>query len=331
VIGRAAAIVLAAMVPPAAGAEVPAPPPVQIVLDGRLDIRGGALLPISLPPGRAGATRAVVTVHGYSRNAADYAAAMRALAAEHPDTLVIAPQFLAAEDIAAHRLPDAVLRWQRGAWAGGWPADGPAPLSAYDAIDAVLARLSERAAYPDLAEIVLAGFSAGGQLVQRYAAVGKAEAALSRGGIALRYVVGSPSSYVYFSAERPVAFDAAACLGYNRWRYGFAGELPPYVAAAIAGGVPAAEQRYAARDITYLVGGADNDPHHRVLDTSCGAEAQGPDRHARALAFFAMLRRRDGGVPAQRLRVVDGVAHTEARVWGSPCGRAALFGEAGCP
>jgi hypothetical protein len=325
-------------------AQVPVPPPVSVVVDGRLAVTapaGTGEVPIFLSQDwaqpRPGLTRAVITIHGYERNAADYAAAMQSLAANHPDTLVVAPQFLAAEDIAAHGLPDTILRWQRGVWADGRSADGPAPLSVYDALDALLARLADRASLPDLSEIVLAGFSAGGQLVQRYAAVGRGEAAFGRSGIRLRYIVGSPSSYVYFDDERPAEggfapfAGAAACPLYNHWKYGFAADLPPYVVAANAAGVAALERRYAAREIVYLVGANDNDPHHRFLDTSCGAEAQGPDRHARALAFFADMRRRDGDMLRQELRVVDGVAHNEARVWGSPCGRAALFGEAGCP
>ena len=87
---------------------------------------------------------------------------------------------------------------------------------------------------------MLAGFSAGGQLVQRYAAVGKGS------DIDLRYVVGRPSSFLYFGAARPEA--TTGCADFNRWKYGLDGDLPPYVAAAMAGGEPALERR-AARAI----------------------------------------------------------------------------------
>ena len=280
--------------------------------------------------------RAVIVVHGYERNAADYARNMMNLSPP-ADTLVLAPQFLAPEDIAAHPLPDAILRWQRERWSGGYPADGPVALSAFDALDALLTKLSGRAIFPNLSQVVLAGFSAGGQVVQRYAIGGGGELALRQAGIPMRYVVGSPSSYAYFSDQRPLPdgsfggfAGAAACPDFDRWKYGFTGDLPPYVAAAAASGVAELERRYADRDIVYLVGADDNDPNHRYLDKSCAGEAQGPTRLARTQFFFQTMKRQTGGALKQRLYVVDGAAHNEAKVLGSPCGRSALFDQPGC-
>ena len=318
-------------------AQTPAQP-VAVVVDSRLAI-GAAQLPVfvsrdwtrPLPDVR----RAIVVVHGYSRNAADYARNMMAFGPPS-DTLVVAPQFLAPEDIAAHRLPDAVLRWDREQWSDGEPALGPAPLSAFDGYDAILGRLSDGAIFPNLVQIVLAGFSAGGQFVQRYAAIGKGEQGFVRSGIAMRYIIGSAGTYAYFGDERPLpdggfgAFaGAAACPEYNRWKFGFAGGLPPYVATAASAGVAALEHRYVARDIVYLVGGDDSDPNHRVLNKSCAGEAQGPHRLARMRSFVADMQRRDPDVK-HPMRIIDGAAHNEAAVFGSTCGRAALFGDANC-
>jgi hypothetical protein len=319
----------------AAQADVPAPPPVAIVVDGRLAI-GEAQLPVfgsqdwsqPLPDIR----RAVIVVHGYNRNAADYARNMMALGPP-ADTLVIAPQFLAPEDIAAHHLPDSILRWDREDWEDGNPALAPTPLSAFDGFDAIFAKLTDRAVFPNLAQIVLAGFSAGGQVVQRYAAIGKGE-----DKIPLRFVVGSPGTYVYFGDERPLpdgtfgAFAGAAqCPDYDRWKFGFASGLPPYVAAAAAQGIPALEHRYVARDVVYLAGGDDTDPNHRLLNKTCAGEAQGPTRLARMQFFLADMKQRDGEAFRQPVWVIPGVAHNEAKVLGSPCGRAALFDDATCP
>ena len=88
------------------------------------------------------------------------------------------------------------------------PRGRPAPLSAFDALDTLLAKLGDRAILPTLSQIVLAGFSAGGQLVQRYAAVGKGS------DIDLRYVVGSPSSFLYFGDARPEA--TTGCADFNQ-------------------------------------------------------------------------------------------------------------------
>ena len=276
-------------------------------------------------------------MHGYQRNAVDYERIGEGLAPP-PGTLVVAPQFLAADDIGPRQVSGDVLNWQRELWASGLPANGPAPLSSFDAIDALLARLGDRTAFPNLNRVVLAGFSAGGQLVQRYAIVGKGEDALGRAGVVLRYVVGSPSSFAYFGGARPedgriVPFAAApSCPQYNNWRYGFAGNLPPYVVAAIAPGVPALEQRYAARDVVYLAGKSDIDPHHRFLDTSCSAEAQGADRLSRTRNYFELMRQRDAAILRHRLWTAPGAAHNAAKVFGSLCGRRALFDDQeNCP
>jgi len=315
------------------------PPPVAVVVDGRLLVgtqAGTGTVPVFVSRDwshqLANIHRVVIVVHGYQRNAADYAQIVLGLGPP-AETMVVAPQFLAEDDIAPRNVPDHILRWRREAWASGLPAEGPVPQSGFDALDALLAALGNRTMLPNLTQIVLAGFSAGGQLVQRYAAVGKGEGAIAQPGIALRYVVGSPSSFVYFGGERPqggtiAAFaDAPQCPQYNNWRYGFAGALPPYVNAAAAAGVPELEHRYAAREVTYLVGGADSDPHHRFLDTSCGAEAQGPDRLARTRSYFEIMQRRDAAILRHRMAVIDGAAHEAAKVFGSPCGRAALFDE----
>jgi pimeloyl-ACP methyl ester carboxylesterase len=281
----------------------------------------------------------VVIVHGYDRNAADYARTVAGFAPA-ADTLVVAPQFLAVEDVRQHQLPDTLLRWQRDAWSGGFPADGPAPSSPFDALDAVLAKLADRTVLPDLATVVLAGFSAGGQLVQRYAIVGKGELAFGAARLQLRlkFLVGSPSSYAYFTDQRGLAegslepfAGAAACPNFNRWKYGFAGELPPYVASVVPLGLAGIERRYAERDVAYLVGGGDDDPDARYLDKSCAAEAQGATRLARMRAYVAMLKIREGKALAHRMWIVGGAAHNTARVFGSPCGRAVLFEDHDCP
>jgi len=320
---------------PALAQEEPASPPVAVVVDARLAI-GAAQLPVFVSQDWSrplpGVHRVVIVVHGYNRNAADYARNMMAFGPP-ADTLVVAPQFLDPDDIAAHHLPDAVLRWDREQWSDGDPALGPMALSAYDAFDAILAKLTDRAGFPNLSQIVIAGFSAGGQFVQRYAAVGKGE-----GSVALRYVVGSPGTYAYFGDERPLpggsfgAFAGAAdCPGYNRWKFGFAGGLPPYVLGAVGQGIPALERRYEARDIVYLAGGDDTDPNHRLLNNTCAGKAQGPTRLARMQFFFADLKRRAGAAFRQHMWVIPGAAHNEAKVFGSACGRAVLFGDGTCP
>jgi pimeloyl-ACP methyl ester carboxylesterase len=237
-------------------------------------------------------------------------------------TLVIAPQFLADIDAAANHVPASVLRWTTGNWEGGDNALGPAPISSYAALDAVVAHLADRGRFPNLREIVIAGHSGGAQVAQRYAIL----APNPPPGIAIRYVVANPSSYAYFDAARPEPVDATACPRFNTWKYGML-NLPPYAATASPATL---EPRYAARDVIQLLGTADTNPHHPALDVTCMGEAQGPYRLARGLAYARTLRARDGAADQQRVFLVQGIGHDAPRMFSSACGLAALFDKPGC-
>jgi len=325
------------------GATAPADaldtPPVKTVLDGRMTVAGPAgegVLPVAASQDWSqplpGVTHVVIVVHGAHRNAESIYRSAVSLAPDN-STLIVAPQFLLEEDIAAHSLAANVLRWAPGGWEIGADALGPVAISSYDAIDTLLRGFADRSRFPNLKNVVLAGFSAGGWLVQRYAAVGNGNQA-----VALLYVVSSPSSYLYFSADRPMpggefgAFaGAAACPDYNSWPYGLAGNVPRYPAAAVSRGSAAVERHYAGLQLAYLVGTADNDPNHWELDRSCAAEAEGTDRLARARNFFAYMQARDATGLRQFFATAPGAGHDEKSVFGSLCGRALLFGEKDCP
>ena len=134
-----------------------------------------------------------------------------------------------------------------GGWEGGDPALAPAPASSFDALDAILARLADQRLFPNLKQVVVAGHSGGGQVVQRYAIAGKGEVALTKNGIGVRYVIANPSSYAYFTAERPEPSIAASCPRYNNWKYGME-QRPPYLAALTPR--PGADLRGAQGDLS---------------------------------------------------------------------------------
>ena len=104
-------------------------------------------------------------------------------------------------------------------------------------------------------------------------------------------------------------------------------DRPPY----LAGATPAElERAYVARNLIYLLGTRDIDPHHPALDKSCMAEAQGPTRYVRGHAYAAMMAARPGGTPHHRLWDVNGVGHNGDRMFTSACGLQALFDLPGC-
>ena len=75
-------------------------------------------------------------------------------------------------------------------WRGGGDANGTT-LSSFDVIDRIFDELSDTNRFPRLRRVVLAGFSAGGQFVGRYAAVGKGQV---RKGVELEYMALAPST-----------------------------------------------------------------------------------------------------------------------------------------
>jgi pimeloyl-ACP methyl ester carboxylesterase len=308
--------------------------PVKVIADARIAVGDEATLPLYVSGDWSnplpGITRAVLVLHGRLRNADVYERSARTAQAAAGEvgrtTLMIVPQFLAGIDVDAFHLPPETLRWSLEGWEGGDPAEGPRPLSSFEALDAILARLADRRLFPDLKQVVVAGHSGGAQVVQRYAIAGRGEVALLRESIGVRYVVANPSSYAYFSAERPEPSIAASCPRYNDWKYGME-QRPAYVAAITPGEL---EQRYVSRQVTYLLGTRDTNPDHPALDKSCMAEAQGAYRYARGHAYAAVMAARNNDTPNHRVVDVPDVGHDGDKMLTSPCGLAALFDLPGC-
>ncbi|MBK1818859.1 alpha/beta hydrolase [Burkholderia orbicola] len=317
--------------------------PVKAVADQRVTVdtpQGSAVLPVyadhPLDQAAPDVVRVFIVIHGTLRNADAYYASGRQVVekagAAGAGTMVVAPQFLTRADVRAFSLGASTLAWTQEGWKGGEPARQPAPVSSFAALDALLAHFADRSLYPSLSTIVVIGHSAGAQLLQRYAVAGREGDALARTGIAVRYVVANPSSYLYFDDERPNADALAggACPRATEWKYGLK-SAPPYVASQ---DVRDLETRYVARRVVYLLGQADTNPYTHFIDRSCAAMAQGPYRLARGLAYFDYLKKRHPDDLAQQVVEVPGVGHDGPGMFTSACGLAVLFGQAlpqSCP
>ena len=269
----------------------------------------------------------LVVVHGHPRDAlTSFAAAWQAVqqAGTGARTLVVAPLFQVASAETIHcrspGVPSAEagdLLWTCASWIAGEPARG-SPLTSFAAMDALVRELLQR--WPGLRTVTVAGFSAGAQMVQHYIGF----AALPPAGVALRYVVAAPGSWLYFDPVWP-ADTLAACPAVQRWKYG-TGQLP----AGLGRSAAEARARYAQADIHYLVGALDSSDaagtFYKILDKSCAAQAQGPYRLQRAQAYADYERRLLAPVPQRSLVIVPGCAHDVACVFPSAAARAALVG-----
>ena len=279
----------------------------------------------------SGIRQVVFIFHGLQRNGDSYfATGQKLLTASGRDpaqVLLLAPNYPGVPD--KDKGFDGMPVWGTTDWAAGLDARGIGfDLSSFAVIDDLMMWLTDRARLPVLGTIIVAGHSAGGQLVQRYAALNRVDEGIRSAGLDLRYVVANPSSYLYFNALRPAGerfadYDRALCPGYDDYRYGMQHMIP--YAADMNG--QALFKRYAYRAVTYLLGTADIDPNHRVLDKSCPAQAQGPTRFARGRAYTRYERVLAG--KAARIHhlayEVNGVGHDQAKMFGSACGLMALF------
>ncbi len=281
----------------------------------------------------------VVVIHGVKRDADRYYESVAALLARNPerarDTLILAPRFSGSIDSGF----GGMAVWRKASWEAGedsvQAAGRPAPVSSFQVLDDLLRSLDDRKRLPALAGIVVAGHSAGAQLTQRYAVLNNIDGPLRRDGLALRYVVANPSSYLYLSNERPrpdgkgyAPYERGICPTYNQYKYG-PDKLPPYSRETDESKLFV---RYAARDVTYLLGGADNNPEDRLLDKTCGAEAQGATRLARGTGYaqYEHILAARGAKPValhRRAFEVTGVGHNSKSMFGSVCGARALFGD----
>ncbi|ALM86943.1 hypothetical protein [Bordetella sp. N] len=288
----------------------------------------------------------LIIIHGLNRDGDNYFQTGVNILALKPgadaDTLLIAPKFPAALDRGFDKMPV----WSHGRWSAGEAsiksARRPAPVSSFDVLDDLLARVADTRRLPLLQDVVIAGHSAGAQLVQRYAVFNSVDERIKRGGVNLRYVIANPSSYVYFSKDRPkgdgssfAPFNPGQCPEYNVYKYGLdriPAELP---ASGVGPATPAQEavrlaRRYAGRSVTYLLGGADTNPEHRLLDKTCAAEAQGATRLARGKSYVKY----EQWLPANhKLNIehqayeVTGVGHDSRRMFNSECGVRELAGK----
>jgi pimeloyl-ACP methyl ester carboxylesterase len=316
---------------------------VSLTVDG-----AAARLPVlasrSLDQGHADVTRAVIVVHGALRNAAgSFSAMQQAMTlAGHAArrTLIVAPQFLSEVDTARYPIPLDVPVWSVDGWKEGDLSEirrddsTDRRVSSFAVMDALLQTLNDRQQWPALDWVVLAGHSAGGQFVQRYAAAGRAPTVLSQHGIHTRFIVANPSSYLYFDERRPtehgfVSFPQTRCRGFDNYKYGLRA-ANPYIATQTP---QALRAHYARQQVIYLLGSLDADAAHPFLDRSCAAEAQGPNRLARGQAYYQYLPLVLGREVVQRHHrvLVEGVEHDHQGMFQSPCSVAWLFADGRCP
>lgn len=136
--------------------------------------------------------------------------------------------------------------------------------------------------------IVLAGFGAGGQLVQRFALGG------SNKDLPMFYIIGAPGSYAYLNTQRPIA-PAAGCTDYNVWKFGLQD----------VHGLTIDVQGYLETDVLLMVGSEDNKPAD--VQQQCQYACQGDSHLTRTQNYYKYVQ--SLGAANHSLQIVPGAGH----------------------
>lgn len=180
-------------------------------------------------------------------------------------------------------------------WRGGGDASN-GTISSFEVIDHVFACLGDKTRFPNLRRVVLAGFSAGGQFVARYAAVGKGAV---RDGVEVAYIAMSPSTWLRLDDDVP-------------WHYGLK-DRPRYAKDLTKAKILA---NLSSRDVLYACGGADTGKS--ALDRTPSAMLQGANRLERFYSFKKHVETFPGWRARALFAVIPGLKHNGRGVYNRP-------------
>ncbi len=294
-----------------------------------------------LTEANASVTHAVFAIHGVLRTpwlAYDAVLEAATLEGEENTTLIVAPYFKKLEDNPA----EGELYWDSG-WTSGYRSQNGTPdrVSSYQVLDELITQVLDTAKYPNLQKITVIGHSAGGQFTQRYAVGTGIDT--HAGGIHFRFIVSNPGTYLYLDHTRPspeytvcttftvpasepsAMEDTERCVTvtgtYNDYKYG----LNSIDASYMDQNTTLMKQNFEGRDVIYLLGTADSDPHHEYLVRDCGADLQGEHRFQRGMNFYNHIQ---NVIPDNNHSLVKVPErwHSSGVMYPSSSGRVALFG-----
>lgn len=180
-------------------------------------------------------------------------------------------------------------------WRGGGDAEGT-ELSSYEIIDLLLAKLSDKTLFPNLRKVALIGFSAGGQFVGRYVAVGKAEVAPH---IEMRYVALAPSTFLI-----PEPNDS--------WHYGLKGR-PRY-----SRNISEEQIMENLRSRRCLHGCGVLDTLEKDLDMTPLAMKQGRNRYVRFENFKELVSKDPRWSEVTTFHAFEGIGHESQKAYTDP-------------
>ena len=286
--------------------------------------------------------RLVIVLHGNSRTALTRQNDIVQAAdteGKYLETLIISPHFISNQELVDNNLDDYHLYWRDNGWmegalsssSGAYPREES--FSSFEVIDDIISQIILGNNFPNLRQVVLTGFSGGGQFMNRYASSNRVHELFEKDyNIDFQYLIASPSSYMYFNEERRVdgsteQFEkpnVGNCGLYNNYKYG-TNMLNQYMKYYH---LDTLINRYKRRKISYGVGSRDNNPNSSSMDDSCQAMFQGNHRLERATIFVNYLKHIYGDLgDNHKLYIAQGVNHNSTTFYNRNNIRPLLFPE----
>lgn len=235
------------------------------------------------------------------------------------NVVIMSPVFLTPED---GKIAKDDLRFNRQGWSVAGVNRAPKHIkgiSSFDAVDHLVSRLLDRKEYPNLRDLVVVGFSMGGQAALRYSMFKKVN------DERMRFWIGSPGKYTYLSTRRPT--DTSDCKDYDKWPFGINAHhtLPKYVRSSLKSkGREGLISDFRGLEVHYYFGMNDNGGQSK----ECTHNVQGRNRLQRGAYWIIGLSQHEGGFPAShKTSYIDGTAHDPYPVIANPASYKYIFRE----
>lgn len=215
------------------------------------------------------------------------------------------------------------LVWPGSKWSAGANNEYPHAhrhVSSFAVLDQLIQYYDNKTNFPNLNQIVLVGHSMGGQMLQRYAAVG--DELKTKAKVVLW--VGNPDSYAWLNSYRPIY--RPDCAEYNDWREGLANYEAygmGYGNDLVKKGSEAVIENFQKKNIAYARALQDQGDH----SSACGSNTTGQSRNERFFFFIDWFRPscedpKNG--PCQTVDLID-TSHNNGFMFNSPAGQARIF------
>ena len=210
--------------------------------------------------------------------------------------LLLAPQILEGVERHERGLLSWGFNWRGGGLSISSDVNKDLPhLSSFTVIDRLINVAIDR--NPGINRVIIMGHSAGGQFVNRYAAINNCLDRIVRKGILIVYVAANPSSYLYLDStryefnpkggiQRKSRNNLEDCPKNNRYIYGL-NNLFGYAETLSKQKI---KTRLLNRSNIFLLGEEDK-KRNWSLDISCQAETQGKNRLERGILYQHHLSR----------------------------------------